>query len=292
MKNIQDGGEAILEALRNLRVEYVISSPGSEWPSLWEALARQKNSGTPGPTYLDCGHEILAVAMATGYTQVTGRMQVVLLHAGAGLLQGSMAIYGARTTATPMLVMSGETIGYGEGEFDPGPQWYRSLSVVGGPQRSSIRSSRWRFNRLGRHTLPQRRARRRTRPAHAMRPGVSLRFDGIHDRGVGEARGDASRRNTAQLRPPDDDIAKVAADLLQARSPFILVESAGSDQDTFDALVKLADLLAIPVIDAPGACLSNFPKSHDLYLGLDQSPISRKWILCFSSSTGALVPAE
>ena len=135
LKNIQDGGEAILEALRNLHVEYVISSPGSEWPSLWEALARQKKSGTPGPTYLDCGHETMAVAMATGYTQVTGRMQAVLLHAGAGLLQGSMAIYGARTMAAPMLVMSGESSSYGEGEFDPGPQWYRSLNVVGGPQR-------------------------------------------------------------------------------------------------------------------------------------------------------------
>jgi len=135
LKNIQDGGEAILAALRILRVEYIISSPGSEWPSLWEALARQRATGTPGPTYLDCGHETLAVSMATGYTQVTGRMQTVLLHAGAGLLQGSMAIYGARTFATPMLVMSGESSGFGEGNFDPGPQWYRSLNVVGGPQR-------------------------------------------------------------------------------------------------------------------------------------------------------------
>ena len=64
LKNIQDGGEAILEALRSLNVEYVISSPGSEWPSFWEALARQRQSGTPGPTYLDCGHETLAVSMA------------------------------------------------------------------------------------------------------------------------------------------------------------------------------------------------------------------------------------
>lgn len=46
MKNIQDGGEAILEAFRSLKVDYVISSPGSEWPSLWDALARQ-----PGPPF-------------------------------------------------------------------------------------------------------------------------------------------------------------------------------------------------------------------------------------------------
>ena len=73
-------------------------------------------------------------------------------------------------------------------------------------------------------------------------------------------------------RPSDDDIAKVADELIKARSPFILVESAGSDQDTFDALVELAELVAMPVIDAPGACLSNFPKSHELYLGLDTNP--------------------
>ena len=159
-----------------------------------------KNSGTPGPTYLDCGHEILAVAMATGYTQVTGRMQVVLLHAGAGLLQGSMAIYGARTMATPMLVMSGESIGYGEGEFDPGPQWYRSLNVVGGPQRwvdplvkialqsNSVDTLYHSVVRAG--ELAQR---------TPCGPAYLCVCNGIHDRGVGEARGDASRRNTAQL---------------------------------------------------------------------------------------------
>ncbi|MEC7648115.1 MAG: hypothetical protein VX900_07160 [Pseudomonadota bacterium] len=40
MKNYQDGGEAILEAFRRLKTDYVISSPGSEWASFWKALAR------------------------------------------------------------------------------------------------------------------------------------------------------------------------------------------------------------------------------------------------------------
>jgi len=60
--------------------------------------------------------------------------------------------------------------------------------------------------------------------------------------------------------------------LAQAQHPFILAENAGSDQATFDALIELAELLAIPVLDAPGACVSNFPKSHELYLGLDATP--------------------
>src|SRR5207248_466933 len=70
-------------------------------------------------------------------------------------------------------------------------------------------------------------------------------------------------------QPAVADITNVATLLAKARCPFILVENAGSDQESFDALVALAELLAIPVLDAPGACVSNFPKSHDLYLGLD-----------------------
>ena len=131
-----DGGEAVLEAFRNLGVDYIISSPGSEWPSVWEALARQKTNEIDGPRYIDCWHETLAVTMAMGYTRVTGRMQAVLLHAGVGLLQGSLGIHGAYLAEIPMVVCSGESITYGEDpEFDPGAQWYRNLSVVGGPNR-------------------------------------------------------------------------------------------------------------------------------------------------------------
>ena len=56
---------------------------------------RARRCGLAGPTYMDCGHETLAVGVAVGYTQVTGRMQAVLLHAGSGLLQGAMGLQGA-----------------------------------------------------------------------------------------------------------------------------------------------------------------------------------------------------
>ena len=53
MKNYLDGGEAILEAFRKLKIDYIMSSPGSEWSPLWEALARQKLDDKPGPTYVE-----------------------------------------------------------------------------------------------------------------------------------------------------------------------------------------------------------------------------------------------
>jgi acetolactate synthase-1/2/3 large subunit len=273
LKNIQDGGEAILEALRGLNVEYVISSPGSEWPSFWEALARQKKSGTPGPAYLDCGHETLAVAMATGYTQVTGRMQAVLLHAGAGLLQGSMAIYGARAMETPMLVMSGESLGYGESEFDPGPQWYRNLNVVGGPQRLVEPVVKAAFQSPSVATLYNS-VVRAGELAQRVPQGPTYLCVSMDSMIEEWSKPETARAvaPTPRSQPAAADIANVATLLAKARCPFILVENAGPDPETFEALIALAELLAIPVLDGPGACVSNFPKSHDLYLGLDTTP--------------------
>src|SRR5216684_1494751 len=134
MRRYIDGGEALLAAFRSLGIDYIFSSPGSEWAPVWEALARQTSDSAKGPAYLDLWHETVAVGMACGYTLMTGRIQAVLLHAGPGLLQGSCAIHGALLSGVPMIVFSSESITYGErAGVDPGSQWYRNLSIVGGP---------------------------------------------------------------------------------------------------------------------------------------------------------------
>src|SRR5664280_2953361 len=93
MKNSRDGGEAIVEAFRRLGIEYIVTSPCSEWAPVWEAMSRQVTEGEPGPRFIQCWHETLAVNIATGYTMMTGRLQAVLLHAGAGTLHGAMGLY-------------------------------------------------------------------------------------------------------------------------------------------------------------------------------------------------------
>ena len=114
MKNYLDGGEAILEAFRKLKVDYIMSSPGSEWSPVWEALTRQKLDKKAGPAFMESWHETLAVNMATGYTLITGRPQAVLLHAGVGMLQGNMGVHGALINEVPMVVMSGESVSLGK----------------------------------------------------------------------------------------------------------------------------------------------------------------------------------
>src|SRR5262249_56265675 len=136
MRNELDGGEALLEAFRSLGGDFVVSSPGSEWAPVWEAFARQKTTGAAGPRYIDVWHETLAVDMAIGYALYTGRMQAVLLHARAGLLQGTCGIHGALLAEVPLLVCSAEAITYGERKgVGPGSPWSPNPSPPPRPPR-------------------------------------------------------------------------------------------------------------------------------------------------------------
>src|SRR6516165_6686984 len=139
-----DGGEALVRAAIDLGADYIFSSSGSEWAPVWEAYARRAEAGARSPKYVDLTHETTAVGMAIGYAAVTGRTQVVLLHAAAGLLQGANAVHGALLTGAPVVVCSGESTGYGDAAGpDPGSQWYRNLSVVGGPQAVAAPFTKW-----------------------------------------------------------------------------------------------------------------------------------------------------
>jgi len=73
------------------------------------------------------------------------------------------------------------------------------------------------------------------------------------------------------MRPAQEDIDRVAEVLVAARCPVIMAESAGRDPAAFHALVELAEMLAIPVVEARAGGYANFPKDHPLYLGSDET---------------------
>lgn len=269
-----DGGELVLQGLRDLGIEYVFSSPGSEWGPVWEAFARQQVSGTPGPAYLQCGHETLAVDLAIGYTAITGRMQAVLLHAGAGLLQGALGLNAARVSGTPMVVMSGESLGYGEDPaFDPGSQWYGFLGVVGGPQRLVEPLVKWGTQAGSVHTLREMvvRAGEMAQRVPAGPTFLNVPIEVM----MAACPAPAARKPVPpapKAQPLPAEIERIAALLASARHPVIAAESAGRERATYDALGALAELLAIPVAESPFTTASNFPKDNPLHAGVGMEP--------------------
>jgi acetolactate synthase-1/2/3 large subunit len=270
-----DGGDAILDALRRLEVDYIISSPGSEWPPVWEALARQKRDGTKGPAYIDCWHETLAVNMAMGYTNVTGRMQVVLLHAGAGLFQGSLGVRTAEVSEVPMLVMSGESLTVGtDPDFDPGEQWYRSLSIVGGPQRMLEPITKWATQVTSPHTLHETVVRA---GEMAQRTPMGPIYLNVPLETMLAPWTPRAKRRTIppapKTHPSPSAIDAVVQLLLAAKDPVIATAGIGRNPQGAAALVELAELLGAPVIEGNSAIVGNFPKDHPLHLGFDGAAV-------------------
>ena len=274
-----DGGEAVLRAAADLGVDYIFSSAGSEWAPVWEALARRDAAGGTGPRYLDLTHETLAVAMATGYANVTGRGQVVLLHAAAGLLQGANAIHGALLTGAPMVVCSGESTGYGDALGpDPGSQWYRNLSVVGGPQSIAAPFTKWSnaaadvsvlygmIKRAGELA-----AQAPAGPVYLNTP-VEVLLAPWQPAAPPAALVNGTVVNGTVAVPSEVEVAVRL--LAAAQRPVLAVETAGRDPAAFAALVELAELLALPVVEPQSAVSSCFPRANPLHAGGELAPLA------------------
>jgi len=266
----KDGGEAVLEAIRRLGVEYVVTSPGSEWSPFWEAMSRQRIEGRNGPQFIQCWHETLALSIATGYTTVTGRMQAVLLHAGAGMMHGAMSLAGATRGEVPMVVLSGESVSLGEDPDRPmEPQWYAGVSV-GGADRLVSPMAKWSGRVHSAVTLYQsvvragEMAQRAPKgPVHVDIP-MEYMLEGWTPPETLRDVPDAPLQVA-----PSQDIERLAAALVAAKNPMIVAEQAGQDPDAYAALVRLAEVAAVPVAGVAGANFAVFPYDNPLWIGFD-----------------------
>jgi acetolactate synthase I/II/III large subunit len=271
-----DGGEALIRAAADLGADYIFSSSGSEWAPVWEAYARRAEAGTGTLPYVDVTHETTAVGMACGYAAVTGRPQVVLLHAAAGLLQGANAIHGALLTGAPVVICSGESTGYGDGAGpDPGSQWYRNLSVVGGPQGVAAQFTKWACAAADVNVLYG--MVKRSGELACQAPAGPVYVNTPVETLLAPWRPSA----TDKPAPPAGrtvadprDVATAAGLIAVARNPVIATETAGRDPEAFAALVELAELLAIPVVEPQSALCANFPRTSPLHAGGELAPLA------------------
>jgi len=266
------GGKALVKVFERAGIDYIFCSPGTEWPPVWEALAGLKERGVDRPKYINCRHEALAVAMASGYTKVTGRPQAVLLHATAGPLNAAMFLRAAYQERVPMVICCGETAGFGE-ELrlpDPGNQWIHDLTDIGGPAELLRRCVKW-SDRVTSSTILIQSLERAMQiavepPAGPVLLGVP--FECMLD----EISLPEDNRPNRVARPfaIDEPAIQEAVDmLLRAQRPVLVTEHVGRDASVVDPLIELCESLAIPVMESFRPAFLNFPRSHPLYLPYD-----------------------
>ncbi|MGW0830428.1 thiamine pyrophosphate-dependent enzyme [Streptomyces prunicolor] len=268
-----DGGDALVTAFNAVGADYIFCSSGSEWAPVWESLARRHRDGLPCPQYLDLTHETVAVGMATGYGLVERRPQGVLLHAAPGLLQGSMAMHGALLAGVPMVVSSSESTTYGDGPGqDPGGQWYRNLSIVGGPHQIAQPFTKWSNEAASVHTLPTMvtRAAELAWRAPAGPAYLNVPLEILLEEWDGREAKPIVRPGSTHSSP--EEVDPVAQLIREAENPVIVTETAGREAGGFEALVAFAEAWNIPVVEPDSAVCGNFPRTHPLHAGSDIGP--------------------
>src|SRR3954451_11284526 len=266
--NRQASGEGMLDVFRAYGVDYVFSSPGSEWPALWDALARTEVEGV-APRYINARHEMVAIGVAMGYYRQARRLPVVLLHTGVGTAHAAMELRAARTERIPMVVMAGEGNAFGESPGrDPGAQWYRYLADVGGPAELAGPFVK-RAHTVGSEpvllNMVADACRLSLTPPHGpVFLGVPMEWTLAPDATHVPA---AVAPPPAPLQASPADLDRVAAMLAAAERPVILTETLGRDPADVPRLVALAEPLGVPVVEAYSPVYLNFPRQHPLHLG-------------------------
>ena len=97
-----NGAEHLIDALKNEGVEIVFSLSGNQIMPVYDALLGS------GMRLIHTRHEGGAVYMAEAYAQATGKVGIALLTAGPGFANGLSAMYSARESQTPLVVMTGD----------------------------------------------------------------------------------------------------------------------------------------------------------------------------------------
>ena len=268
------GGKLLLDLFQGYGIEYIFCSPGTEWVSVWEEIIRRSSQGEQTLKYINCRHEILAVSMAVGYAQATGRLPAVLLHANVGPLQAAMAIRTAYQTRVPMIVCGSDTT-YHLSDRNiklPGGYWINQLSDMGGPDAIVRPFVKWSNSVRSRETLIDSVNRgcqiARTYPQGPVFLSISRELMLMS---MQETKIVQPSSTTALPEPRPDDLAEVADLLLQSTKPVIITEHAGEKPEAVDKLIELSELLCIPVFQSTQPLYANFPRNHPLHMGYDAS---------------------
>jgi len=208
--------------------------------------------------------------MASGYAKSTGKLPAVMIHTTVGALHATMALRGALHEQVPMVVFTGESLGFGE---EPGPdagaQWLGALADIGGPARLVDRCVKWSYGVNAKSLLPST-IQRACQLAVGSPKGpvfVPIPMEYLFDKMTKNA----SAENVPVPAPMADPAAieELAATLANAKNPVIITEEAGRSTAVVEKLVELAELLGAGVIESRASGYVNFPRNHPLHGGFE-----------------------
>jgi acetolactate synthase-1/2/3 large subunit len=263
---VEGAAEGYVEILHRYGVDYIFSSPGTEFVPIWEFLAKYNEAGKK-PLYMNTRHEGLSVSLAKGYYMVTGRPQVLMAHVLTGMLHGAMELKAAYTDQIPLMLLVGEARTHDEEVYGgtPGPH-YLSFTEVGGQQRLVQPYMKWVDTPESNDNILSTIVRGLDIASTDIKGPVmlSLSRELLFDRRE-KMRVPYPNPRPSQVQADTEALKKLAGMLAKAENPLLYTRYLGRNHDAVISLVELAQLVGAPVFETPG--YSNFPTNNPLHMG-------------------------
>ena len=268
---VESVAEAYLELLAARGIDYFFGNGGTDFAPIVEAYAKRFNKEQVLPHPIPVPHEMTAVAMAHGYTMVTGKPQVVMVHTLPGTANASNGVFLASRSNIPMLFTAGRTP-LTEGDTlasrDLSIHWAQESFDQGAMVREWVK---WDYELRHGADLENvvDRALAITQSEPAAPVYLTLPREILAEGMDSITYSDKPRvQKTGETAPAPEAIAEVAQALAGAKSPMLVTRAIGKDPRAMQPLIELAELLGMPVFEAGGYYV-NFPKNHPLHAGGD-----------------------
>lgn len=264
--DVRTCAEEVLCLLAAHGIELLFLNPGTDSAPLQEAYAALAERGVPTPRIVVSTFESVSLAAAHGYWQATRRPQAVFVHVDVGTQNLGAMVHDVLRDRAGAVVLAGKTP-YAE---DPGSAGARSNPIhwqQDVPDQAGIVRpyAKWTAE-LTRSEDTARVVGRAVQVAAGGIPGLAY-LTLSRDVLMEPAGAPGLRRATgfARPRPPAPEpvaLAELAERVLAAERPLIVTTRVGRAPGGAEALARVSELAAIPVIGRPEAV--NLVSSHPM----------------------------
>lgn len=254
------GGVLLVEQLKAAGVDYVFTNPGSTEVGLFDALA-----DAPELQHIMGLHEGSVIAMADGYSQVTGKAAFVNVHTIAGTAQMAGQLYNAHWDNVPIVVTAAlvDATVYSDNVILAPRPGFAQVDVV-----KQFTKISWEVRNAASIPLALRRAFKVATtapqgPVYVAFASYALTTPGVTAEVIDQEKFTIPMR----IRPDAAQIEQAARWLVEGALPLIFVGPALQRSAGVAKTVALADALGVPVMDTVGWIFSDsgFPRQHPLY---------------------------
>ena len=272
--NVDSTGEALLELLDARGVVYFFGGGGgTDSPPVFEAFAKRVAQGRSGLRPITVTHEITTVAMAHGYSMVSGRPSFAMVHTNVGTANAISGIINAARARVPVFLVAGRNPITEKGHHTSrlhGVHWAQECFDQGSMLREFVKwDYQLHFPEQLETAVDRGFAVAQDSPPGPVYMTLPLEVLGQHLDDF-EYSAEPRLRASAPRRPDSEAIQAAAQLLAAAKNPIIIATALGRDPDAVAPLVRVAERLALPVVDFWHTHM-NFPQDHPLHIGYDSA---------------------